>query len=354
MGEFCYEKIELIMADLEFTRGRIRGITTVIGDMELTIDQQKDIYDLSDQDIKKFKRNLGLVSKHVVSNDTICTSDLCVQSANNLLKGLGVSADELDAVVFVTQTPDYRAPSTAIHIAHRLGCPKETLAFDVSLGCSGFVYGLSIAFSYIESGLDNVLLLCGDVASSFTSTEDKSFSPLMGDAGSAILIDSSGTLKTYFQLYSDGSGYKSLFIPGSGIRGGDENCGVMQMNGAEVFNFTIKEVPKMFDTMFDFAGIEKDDIDYYVLHQPNKYILKNIRKRINVGLDKMPSETQANYGNQNSASITGTINAYLYNQLNGVDKKQILFSGFGIGLSWGICITNLDGVYVPKIEKYKG
>ena len=148
MGEFCYGKIELIMADLEFTRGRIRGITTVIGDVELTIDQQKDIYDLSDQDIKKFKRNLGLVSKHVVSNDTICTSDLCVQSANNLLKGLGVSADELDAVVFVTQTPDYRAPSTAIHIAHRLGCPKETLAFDVSLGCSGFVYGLSIAFSY--------------------------------------------------------------------------------------------------------------------------------------------------------------------------------------------------------------
>ena len=350
---YC-KKTKLIVANLEFTKGRIRGITTVIGDLELTIDQQKEIYDLSDQDVKKFKKNLGLVSKNIVSNDAICTSDLCVQSAKNLLKGLRVSADRLDAVIFVTQTPDYRAPSTAIHIAHRLGCSKEILAFDVSLGCSGFVYGLSIAFSYIESGLENVLLLCGDVASNYTSTEDKSFSPLMGDAGSAVLIDSSGSLKTYFQLYSDGSGYKSLFIPGSGIRGGDENCGVMQMNGAEVFNFTIKEVPKMFDTMFAFSSIEKDDIDYYILHQPNKYILHNIRKRIGVSSDKMPSETQAHYGNQNSASITGTINAYLYNQLNGASKKQVLFSGFGIGLSWGICITNLDNVYVSKIEKYKG
>jgi len=342
------------MANLVFKKGNIRGISTVVGDLQLTLEQQKDIYDLSAQDIKKFQRNLGLVSKSVVSNDSICTSDLCVESACDLLAGLKISAEKLDAVIFVTQTPDYRAPSTAIHIAHRLGCSKEVLAFDISLGCSGFVYGLSVAFSYIESGLENVLLLCGDVASNFTSTKDKAFSPLMGDAGSAVLIDSSSKSKTYFQLYSDGAGYKSLFIPGSGIRKGDSNCGVMQMNGAEVFNFTIKEVPKMFDIMFDFAGVGKDDIDYFILHQPNKYILQNIRKRIDISADKMPSETQANYGNQNSASITGTINAYLHKQLNSASEKKVLFSGFGIGLSWGICITNLDGVYVPEINKYKG
>jgi 3-oxoacyl-[acyl-carrier-protein] synthase-3 len=257
----------------------------------------------------------------------------------------------IDAVIMVTQTPDFRAPSTAIHVAHRLGCSTDVLAFDIALGCSGFVYGLNNAFALVNGGLENVLLLVGDVASRFAAPDDRAFAPLMGDAGAAALVTRQPT-SSHFCLHSDGAGYRSLYLPGSGVReetDGFRRPGYMYMNGAEVFNFTIKVVPSMFTEIFDYAQVTPDAIDFYLLHQPNKYILHNIRKRLNLPSERVPDQTQAIYGNQNSASIPGTLNGFLSADLHQAGKKKLLFAGFGIGLSWGAAVTEVNNLYAPPV-----
>jgi len=344
------------MANLIFRKPAIKGIVTTVGDSILTLEDQKQQFDFSDDDIAKLKKNLGIVSKYVLSDLRFTASDLCAQSARQLLEKLDVKPEEIDAVIFVTQTPDYRAPSTAPNIASRLGCPPTTMAFDISLGCSGFVYGLSIAFGLVEGNLSKVLLLVGDAASHYINPGDKTFAPLMGDAGSAILIDDSSKTPSHFCLYSDGTGSKSLYIPGSGTRqkeSSDPDAGFMHMNGAEVFNFTIKVVPKMFDEIFAWAKTDKDSVDYYVLHQPNKYILNNIKKRLGLPDSKIPSETQSIYGNQNSASIPGTINGFLSNQFQENQIKSVIFAGFGIGLSWGASHMFIENIYAPAPLLFK-
>ena len=338
------------MAKLTFDTARLAGVVTTVGGQCRKADALQAEFGFSDAELERLQKSLGLQSRYVAAPG-VTTSDLCLRSAEELLNGLGVAPSAIDAVIMVTQTPDFRAPSTAIHVAHRLGCTTDVLAFDIALGCSGFVYGLNNAFALVNSGLQNVLLLVGDVASRFAAPDDRAFAPLMGDAGAAALVTGQGT-RSHFCLHSDGAGYRSLYIPGSGVR--DETdargrSGYMYMNGAEVFNFTIKVVPTMFSEIFDYAQATPEMIDFYVLHQPNKYILHNIRKRLNLPSERVPDQTQAIYGNQNSASIPGTLNGFLSEQLHQAGKKKLLFAGFGIGLSWGAAVTEVVDLYAPPI-----
>jgi 3-oxoacyl-[acyl-carrier-protein] synthase-3 len=172
----------------------------------------------------------------------------------------------------------------------------------------------------------------------------------MGDAGSAILIER-GEAKSYFQMYSDGTGARSLYIPKSGLRLVEEDkdlLSTMHMNGAQVFNFTLQRVPEMIDSIIQYAGVTAQELDYFVLHQPNKYILNSIQKRLGVSDLKFPKETQSVYGNQNSASIPGTISGFL-NQEYSKRKLISMFSGFGIGLSWASCIVNTENIFAPSV-----
>ncbi len=158
----------------------------------------------------------------------------------------------------------------------------DTLCFDMRLGCSGFVYGLSVAYSLVESGLKRILLCVGDVASRMVARDDRSITPIMGDAGAAILVERRAT-ESVFQLHSDGSGEKALFIPHSGLRRDAEDAdkpASMHMDGAQVFNFTLKRVPGLITDILAAAGLKPEDPDFYVLHQPNKYILKNLQRRL--------------------------------------------------------------------------
>jgi 3-oxoacyl-[acyl-carrier-protein] synthase III len=217
------------------------------------------------------------------------------------------------------------------------------------LGCSGFVYGLAAAYGFIEAGLDNILLCVGDVASKLVDPTDHVVAPIMGDAGSAILIQRSASY-SLFNLYSDGSGYDSLIIPNSGLRKESkfsEKPPVITMDGAAVFNFTLKRVPPMINNIMNDAALENNDIDYFVLHQPNKYMLQHIKKKMKLDSDKVPDETQSVYGNQNSASIPGTINGFL-GQSYSSNKLTSLVAGFGIGLSWGAAIITTDQIYAPN------
>jgi len=350
------------MAKLHFENIKISGIVTTTGDKKVTIEEEASNYGYNEKMVKRLKKRMGFNSRYVVSDDNICTSDLCIQSSEVIFEKFDKS--DVEALIFVTQTPDYKAPSTAIIMADRLGLGNDVIAYDINLGCSGFIFGLLQAYTLINSGLKSVLLCVGDISSDFSYYKDKNLTPLMGDAGSAILIEKKEGFNGDFVLHSDGSGYKHLIIPDGGCRNpfSEESLkekefenGIrrdldLYMDGGEIFNFTIKVVPKMFDELFEYAKISKDEIDYFVLHQANKYILQNITKRLEIDEDKLPMDTMTIYGNQNSASIPGTINGFLEKEFQ--NRKKVVFAGFGIGLSWGACVVDLENVYTPKIRRY--
>ena len=347
------------MAKLHFEDVCIKAIVTTVGDKKIKIEEEARNFGYDEKMVKRLKKRMGFNSRYVVS-DKVCTSDLCCQSAEKIFEKF--EKDKVEALIFVTQTPDYKAPSTAIIMQDRLGLNRDIVAYDINLGCSGFINGLLNAYSFINSGLNSVLLCVGDIASNFSYYKDKNLTPLMGDAGSAILIEK-GSGESDFLLFSDGSGYKHLIIPEGSCRNPfNENSlkakefedgtrrGVdMYMNGGEIFNFTLKVVPNMFEELLEFSKTSKEELDYFVLHQANRYILQNIAKKLELSEDKLPMDTMTIYGNQNSASVPGTINGFLSDEFS-TKRLKVLFAGFGIGLSWGACIVDIDKIYAPEIQ----
>ncbi|MDE3749505.1 ketoacyl-ACP synthase III [Methylobacterium radiotolerans] len=342
------------MADLRFSRATLAGLVTTVGARVQAFDDEAAALGLAPEEAERLKRAMGFSTRHVVADPGTTTADLCLHSARHLLRGLDLQPDAVDGLILVTQTPDYSSPSTSIGMQHRLGMRTDTLCFDIRLGCSGFVYGLSVAYSLVESGLDRVLLCVGDVASRMVATGDRSITPIMGDAGAAVLIERRES-ESFFQLHSDGSGEKALFIPHSGLRADAEDVdkpGTMHMDGAQVFNFTLKRVPPLITEILTAADLRPEEPDFYVLHQPNKYILKNLQRRLGLDDGKLPSGTQSVYGNQNSASIPGTISGFLAEDFSHRTLRAV-FAGFGVGLSWGACAIATDRIYAPPVMKYE-
>ena len=333
---------------LRFSDAKVTGVVTVVGDKKIDFIEEYSDFGLDEEAAKRLSNVMGFGSRYVVSGSET-TSDLCCIAAKTIFKELQISPSEIDALIFVSQTPDFGAPATAIHMQHRLGLSTTSMCFDLRLGCSGFVYGLANAHALIESGFKKVLLCVGDVASKLTPKDDHTISPIMGDAGSAILVEKQKS-DSVFHMYSDGSGYDALIVPNSGIRFeprfADQRA-LMKMDGASVFNFTLKRVPGMVQALIDNSDLGQNAIDYFILHQPNKYILNNLAKKMKIDTAKLPSETQSRYGNQNSASIPGTINGFLSNSFS-QNNLTSLCAGFGIGLSWAGCLLNTEKVFCPE------
>lgn len=338
-GEAC--------AQLRFGRAAIAGVVTTVGSRQVSFTDEAGRYGLEAAEVARLQRAIGLDKRQVVAGAET-TADLCAHSAAKLLQGLQVDPKSIAGLILVTQSPDYAAPSSAVALQHKLGLPVTSMAFDMRLGCSGFVYGLSVAYSLVEAGLESVLLCVGDVASRMVDQNDHAIAPIMGDAGAAILVRR-GSSESFFQLYSDGAGARALMVPNSGARHLPEDEGkpaLMKMDGAAVFSFTLQRVPSMIDEAMRFAGVTSDAVDYFVLHQPNQYILKNIQKRLKIAEEKVPMATQSVYGNQNAASIPGTISGFLAEAYR-ERKLRSMFAGFGIGLSWGACVLETDRIFAP-------
>jgi 3-oxoacyl-[acyl-carrier-protein] synthase-3 len=339
---------DLARAELRFRNARLKGVVTTVGSQRVDFLAEAFGLGLSEAEAARLQRAVGLGTRYI-ARDGETTVDYCVASARRLLDGTGVSASSIQGVILVTQSPDYAAPSSAIAIQNALGMPVTSLAFDMRLGCSGFVYGLAMASSLVESGLSRVLLCVGDIASRFVDPADHTIAPLMGDAGSAILLEREPA-ESHFQLYSDGSGARALIIPNTGLRHvpADEGLpSLMKMDGAAVFNFTLQRVPSMISDILAFGQREASDVDYFVLHQPNRYILRNLQKRMQLPEERVPTATQSVFGNQNSASIPGTINGFLSEPFSSRELTSV-FAGFGIGLSWAAAIVNTRKIHAPR------
>jgi 3-oxoacyl-[acyl-carrier-protein] synthase III len=335
---------------------KIRGIAACVPKKKICTKDYK-YFNESERDL--FIKSVGIVERRVAPA-TIATSDMCFAAAEKLIKEINWNKEEIDCVIFVSQSPDYFLPATSILLQHRLGLKNTTMAFDVNLGCSGYIYGLQLLMNLISGGqIKKGLLMVGDKSTLSTHEEDKSTYPLFGDAGSATAIEySENNTLTYFNLQSDGSGEEAIKILDGGARNSvrpdtfdirEIEPGVkrsrrhLQLNGIDVFNFALKEVAPNINTLLQFANTEKEKIDFFVFHQANKLINESVRKKLKITeTEKVPYSIDL-FGNTSSASIPLTVISKIKDKINGQQKK-LLLSGFGVGYSWGTCLIDFDKI----------
>jgi 3-oxoacyl-[acyl-carrier-protein] synthase-3 len=294
----------------------------------------------------------------------VCASDLCQAAAGALLAGLGRTPAEIDAIVFATMTPDYRIPSTACLLQDRLGCSSSVVAYDINMGCSGFVVGLYNACSLIRGGnLKRILLLAGDTQTKLCHDEDKNVVFILGDGGTATLVEADPAASDIvIELMTDGSRFKSLWIPAGGFRqpsspasrevqlrpdGGSRADDHLFMNGMEIFKFSATDVVKTLAAFMESENLPAEAIDRLFLHQANYFMNDKIAKKLKFTPEKVPY-TIPFYGNTGSASIPLTI-AHHFSTTPPAGVTRALMCGFGVGLSWGVATAALDGVCTPPV-----
>ena len=347
------------MAKFSIENIKISGISAAVPP---TVFDNLDYDWISEKERKMLVKTTGVLKRNIATFGTT-TSDLCVSASEALMMKLGWKKDDVDVLIFVSQSGDYVIPATSCIIQDRLKLPKSCLAFDINLGCSGYVYGLSVISSLLKGNLRKGLLLVGDVSSLHASKKDKSAYPLFGDAGTCTAIEYNENAKpSFFNLQTDGSGYEAIIIRDGGARnyvsenslqeqkiseGIERNKIQLELNGMDVFNFALKEVTPNILDLLEFSKLTSESVDYFVFHQANKLINESIRKKLNLNTEKVPYSIER-YGNTSSASIPLTILHCLQGQLK---NKKVLLSGFGVGLSWGSAIINFDDVVcIPIIE----
>lgn len=305
------------------------------------------------EEVKKVVDKVGVTERRFADEKT-CSSDLCFAAAEKLIADNGIDRSEIDLVVFLSQTPDYRMPATSILLQDRLGLPMSTMAFDISLGCSGFICTLSIVYAMMQNnGFRKALLLDGETRSKVYSRKDRREAFIFGDAGVAALIERDEKFgESHFSLNSDGSRGELIMIPGGGYRNMssvetirekvvDEYGNIRSdehgyMNGADVFNFVIVEVPKDIKRLMAASGEDIQDIDYYVFHQANAFINNHIAKKLKLDKERIPWTIQK-YGNTSSVSVPLTIVSELKDKMEG--EKKIVMSAFGVGMAWATAIV---------------
>jgi 3-oxoacyl-[acyl-carrier-protein] synthase-3 len=332
------------MAFVKTSGARIAAVCTCVPTRRF--DNLTDSAEFSEEEIRKVTGMAGVAARRL-AGDTVCSSDLCVAAAEHAMDRLGWSRDSVDALIMVTQTPDYFLPSTACVIHDRLKLSDHCASFDVGLGCSGYPYGIWLAAMMLQGGgIRRVLMLHGETPTRFSDKADRSVSLLFGDAGSATALEAAGlghTAAWSYALHSDGSGYNSMIIESGGFRdrfGTDSKKHNVHMNGALIFNFTIKRVPALIDETLEGAGIASDDVDYFVFHQSNQFIMKHLCAKQSLPPGKVPIILR-DFGNTGGASIPLAMTQGKL--IRPKDRAlRLMLLGYGVGLSWGSALIDLD------------
>ncbi|MEH2069197.1 MAG: ketoacyl-ACP synthase III [Nostoc sp.] len=305
---------------------------------------------------EKIYQKTGILERHIAADDETA-ADLAFKAARKFFKKNNVAPEDIDFVFLCTQTPDYFLPSTACLLQARLGIPNTAGAFDINLGCSGFVYGLSVAKGLIETGsARRVLFLTADTYSKFIHPMDKSVRTLFGDGATATLIEASDEADEEFigpfVFGTDGNGANNIIVKTGGFRStrsehtakeeADDSGNVrsqdnLYMNGSEVIKFTLSYVPKAINDLLTKCGRNLDDFDYIILHQANYFMLDALRKKLNLSEEKFPVFLDM-CGNTVSSSIPLTLESML-NESRLKRGDRLLLLGFGVGYSWAATVV---------------
>ena len=315
------------------------------------------------EQVKEVVDKIGIVERRFADADT-CASDLCFAAAEKLITDNNIDRSEIDLLVFISQTPDYRMPATSIILQERLKLGTSTMAFDITLGCSAFLYGLSVVYGLMQNpGIRKALILDGETRSKVYSPKDRRTAFLFGDAGVAALIERNSCFgKNYFSFNSDGSREDLIKINAGGYRhpsstesliekvvdefGNIRNDEQGYINGGDVFNFVIREIPRDYKLIFEYSKIEKEQIDFFVFHQANSFINTYLAKKLKIDTEKIPSNMEK-FGNTSSVSVPLTIVSELKHKL---DTHSTLFlSAFGVGMTWASAIVNFCNCSISDI-----
>ena len=333
---------------------RIKDIAEFLPERILANEELANLY--PGWSAEKIYEKTGIKERRVVAENETAT-DLAVEAVNKLFSQNKIKKTDIDFIIFCTQAPDYILPTSACLIQNRLGLSKNVGALDINLGCSGFVYGLSLAKGLIETGAACcVLLITADTYSKFIHPGDKSVRTLFGDAAvaTAVVAEQSADYDIGpFVFGTDGAGAKHLIVETGGSRqprtaetarekedasGNIRAQDNLFMDGAAVMSFTLKEVPLAVETLMVKAGLVADDINYYVLHQANRFMLEALRKKLGIDPEKMPINME--YSGNTVSSTVPLMLCQMRKQGLLSKRSKLMLVGFGVGFSWAACILN--------------
>lgn len=356
-----------------FSHARIAAVSACVPPDAVSIGDEAEYYGGSLKKVRRLQKAIG-VDKRRICREGVTAADLCRQAAADLLREAAIAPHEIDALLFLSQTPDYQMPATACVLQHELGLSTACAAMDLSQGCSGYIYGLWVAASLVASGAcRNALLLVGDSLPP-RNLNNRVIAPIFGDGGSAtLLVRDESAPKMCFELGTDGGGYECIIMPAGLARrppsldpaadaclyeeiadGSGNPWQMLQpfMDGKAIFDFSQRVVPPHLRQFLSDAGFTQDQIDYLFLHQANKQIVELVAEKAGFPLSMADSSTFSQYGNMACASIPVSICHRLGGRQN--VSGLMLLSGFGVGLSWGSCLARMDGAQILPVTDYNG
>lgn len=330
----------------EFNGIAIKGVACAVSTNWVSIESLKN--GINDAILDKFVRTTSVLG-HYECGACQTAADLGCVAARRLFEQKEINPSEVGVLVYVTQYPDYRVPSTACVLQNRLGLAKDCIAFDVNLGCSGYVYGLNIVASLMQTGNSRYgLLLAGDTPSKGVRNDNSR--NLFGDASSATLLVKKGTAASItIASRTDGSGYRAILRPFGYSKHPERLDTEGIFDEIDVFNFAIREAPELINELLEYKGLMPDDFDCMALHQANMMIMKQIVRRTHFNKDKVLYSIDR-YANTSAASIPLCF-VKKYGASDNGEKLRTLICGYGVGLSWASGIITLDAQNVlPIIE----
>ena len=354
--------------NFKFRNKKVTGILTVLPENEVVFVDEIENYDFSRSQSMRMKMIMGYGKRRVVKEGTT-VSDLCVFGLDYLFENNFLHKNDIDAMVLVTQSPDYFVPGTS-HIIHgRLDLKQDMICLDINQACSGYAIGLNQAFMLLEQEeINKVVLMNADILSSKVSIYDRNSRPLIGDGASITIVEKDETNTIiYGSVKADGKGADSIMIPAGGFKlPSNEKTATLQtdsqgnkraldhfvMNGNDVLHFVRREVPPMIENLLNKAGCSKEEIDYYLFHQPNKFMLKKLAEQMGVSYDKMPNNIVENFGNAGGVSIPTNITYNLGERLL-TESFLVCMAGFGAGYSWSSILMRLGKLNFCEIINYK-
>lgn len=352
---------------LTFQGKRVAGIHVVLPANERTFLEEMKQFGFPEHRSLKLKEVMGYDRHRIVTEGT-CFSDLAVAGLETLFEQGHLERNEFDALIVLTLSPDYFLPPTSHVIQGRCGLRQDLLCMDIPQGCAAYLIGLMQAFMLLDQPtIRRVVMINGDVMSRKVSPRDRNSYPLIGDGIAITVIENDPSAgKITANVKMDGSQREALMIPAGGFREpataetaiqqdvGDNNFRSREnlvMDGTAVFNFVQREVPPMIDELLADAGIDRSAIDYFLFHQPNRFMLEKLAAKMEVPVEKMPNNVVENYGNSSGATIPINIVHNLANVLQN-ESLQVCLAGFGVGLTWSSMILKLGPLDFCQLQNY--
>jgi 3-oxoacyl-[acyl-carrier-protein] synthase-3 len=351
-----------------FKNKRISSIIAVAPSQEYRFDDEYPFYKMTEAQARRFKKMMSL-DRHRIAPPEVCASDLCLFGLQQLLDEGVLKKEEIDALVFISQTPDYVMPPTSNVLHGKLGLGHDVICMDINQGCAGFLAGLLQSFLLLEiAAVSKVVLLTGDTGSKQMDRGNRVSYPLNGDAGAATVIERCPEERPiHMDIKNDGSRSKAIMVPGGGYRmpssvetlklqeteeGVVRSLEHVHMDGAAVFNFTMDDIPPQIEEVLSFSGDTRDSIQHFFLHQPNPFIVTQMAQKMKIPPEKVPNNVVSLYGNCSSVTIPLNIALNCSEPLR-AGTRRVCLSGFGVGLTWISAVMDLGPLNVCKIVDYK-